>query len=259
MRIHQVHRLYQSRLSRAVKPFKARGSKVLRCPFCQIMEQHCVCSFQPSISSDLAALIIMSDNEILKPSNTGRLIADILEDTYAFQWSRTNPEPALIELLNNSNYDPIIIFPEAYVDDKSRLINLEELLEVEKLSEQKKIARVELLSNKKPLLIFLDGSWREARKMFRHSSYLNQLSVLSLDPQVASNYQIRKSDNDNHLATAEVASMVLEILGDTHASKILSLWFDVFKEGYLLSKTRLKHDFSKPMLTKYIEYTGNIG
>jgi DTW domain-containing protein YfiP len=46
----------------------------------------------------------MFDTEPMKPSNTGRLIADILPDTEAFQWSRTEPPQALLDLVA----DPII-------------------------------------------------------------------------------------------------------------------------------------------------------
>ncbi|MBD1556888.1 DTW domain-containing protein [Vibrio sp. S9_S30] len=258
MRIHQVHRLYQSRLDRATKPFNARGSKVVRCQFCQVTEQHCICSHQPNIQSNVSAVIIMSDNEILKPSNTGRLIADTLEDTHAFQWSRTEPEQALLALLNNDKYLPVIIFPEDYVDEKSRLIQVEDLVTQVKLTGHGFSKDTDTISGKKALLIFLDGSWREARKMFRKSDYLAHLPVLSVNPDTVSNYMMRKSDNENHLATAEVASLVLNMLGDFTASKTLSLWFEAFKEGYLLSKTRLKHDLSKPMLAKYTEYSKNI-
>lgn len=264
MRIHQVHSLYQSRLDRATKPFNARGSKVVRCQFCQVTEKHCICSHQPNIQSDISALIIMSDNEILKPSNTGRLIADILKDTHAFQWSRTEPEQALLALLKDDKYQPVIIFPEDYVDEKSRLIQVEDLVKQEKLTEQALPKEQGLpkdansIPSKKPLLIFLDGSWREARKMFRKSDYLSSLPVLSVNPDTVSNYMMRKSDNEKHLATAEVASLVINMLGDSNTAQMLSLWFDTFKEGYLLSKTRLKHDLSKPMLAKYVQFTKNI-
>ena len=42
--------------------------------------------------------LLMFDTEPMKPSNTGRLIADILPDTTAFQWSRTEPSQDLLDL-----------------------------------------------------------------------------------------------------------------------------------------------------------------
>ncbi|CCN35270.1 putative DTW domain-containing protein [Vibrio nigripulchritudo SO65] len=246
MRIHQVHSLFQQRLAKATKPFNARGAKVVRCQYCQVATLHCICEHQPKVATKVAALIIMSDNEILKPSNTGRLIADTVEETYAFQWTRTEPDDALIRLLEDDQYQPVVVFPEDYVDEKSRLIDIEDP------------SVRHFHSDKTPLLIFLDGSWREARKMFRKSEYLSRLPVLSIRPETVSSYMMRKSDNETHLATAEVASMVLALFNEKQASETLSLWFDVFKESYLLSKTRIKPDLSKPMLTKYLECTANI-
>ncbi len=41
----------------------------------------------------------------------------------------------------------------------------------------------------RPLFILLDGTWSEARKMFRKSPYLEHLPVLSLAPEQLSRYK----------------------------------------------------------------------
>ncbi len=39
---------------------------------------------------------MMYDTEVMKPSNTGKLIADVFTRyTFAFLWSRTEPEKSL--------------------------------------------------------------------------------------------------------------------------------------------------------------------
>ncbi len=92
--------------------------------------------------------------------------------------------------------------------------------------------------NKKPLFILLDGSWREAKKMFRKSPYLNNLPVLSINPQLlinsdyVSKYQIRNSSKDNQLATAEVAAQVLAIADEVENGRILDCWFEVYSYQY---------------------------
>jgi len=102
------------------------------------------------------------------------------------------------------------------------------------------------------LLIFIDGSWREARKIFNKSEYLSKLPVLSIEPTRLSQYMMRHSENEQHLATAEVASIVLDQLGENPASGVLSSWFDVFRESYMLSKSRFYSDFSRPTLRQYL-------
>jgi DTW domain-containing protein YfiP len=162
----------------------------------------------------------MYDDEILKPSNTGRLIADLIPDTYAFIWSRTDPEPALIALLEDDKWQPIIIFPEEYTTPE-RVMNA--------YSET---------NQKRPLFIIFDGSWAQAKKMFRKSPYLNNFPVLSFSPETISRYLVRKATKDNQLATAEVAGRVLEFIGETKNAEIMDLLFDTFKENYLLGKER---------------------
>lgn len=66
------------------------------------------------MQTDSAFLLLMYDDEILKPSNTGRLIADIIPDTFAFIWSRTDPNREMLALLKDPQWFPIVIFPEEY-------------------------------------------------------------------------------------------------------------------------------------------------
>lgn len=241
MRIHAYHHLYEQRLLSSTRAYQARGSKVKRCSFCQVEHTLCLCSYQPNVNTDVAVLLLFSSNEVFKPSNTGRLILDTVKEGYAYQWSRTEPNQELLDLLINPLYQPLVVFPQDYVESKYRVIRDED---IGQLSDNKR----------KPLLIFLDGSWREARRMFRKSPYLDNLPVLSISPQSLSQYVMRRSDNDQHLATAEVASVVLEQLGEHSAARTLVLWFDAFKESYLMSKSQTKSDTQRPKLQYYLSY-----
>lgn len=242
MRVHAFHRLYQQRLERSTKPFNARGCKVDRCQHCQVSVTYCICHYQPDIETDVAVMLLVSDNEVFKPSNTGRLILDTVKEGYAFQWSRTEPSKDMLDLLNDPRYQPIVVFPDEYVDDKQRLIQGEPQ---------------PFCKGKTPLLIFLDGSWREARRIFRKSPYLDSLPVLSIKPESLSQYMMRRSDNEQHLATAEVACLVLKEMQQEMAALTLTNWFDAFKESYLLSKSRGKVDPQRPALKRFIEQQQN--
>ena len=91
MRIHAVHKLYDYRLSQSTRPFLARGGSIHRCKHCMLLPYLCICSIKKTVTTQSAFLLLMYDDEILKPSNTGRLIADLIPDTYAYIWSRTAP------------------------------------------------------------------------------------------------------------------------------------------------------------------------
>ena len=97
---HAVSLLRAERLARSVKPFLARGGfKRERCAGCRLAPSHCLCALRPSMATRAGVCLIMGDIEALKPSNTGWLIADVVEDTFAFGWSRTEADPALLACL----------------------------------------------------------------------------------------------------------------------------------------------------------------
>ena len=86
-----VLQLRAERIARATRPFLARGNRVRRCQRCLLPEKLCLCSTITPAQAKSRFCLLMFDTEPMKPSNTGRLIADILPDTVAFQWSRTEP------------------------------------------------------------------------------------------------------------------------------------------------------------------------
>jgi DTW domain-containing protein YfiP len=224
MRIHAVHQLYDHRLSQSTRPFLARGGSISRCKHCMLLPYLCICSIKKIVDTQSAFLLLMYDDEILKPSNTGRLIADLIPDTFAYIWSRTEPNQEMLALVDDPQWQPIVVFPAEYS-------------QVQRVLTQDKIIN-SLDDNKRPLFILLDGTWAQAKKMFRKSPYLDVLPVLSFSPEKLSQYLVRKAAKDNQLATAEVASLVLESIGEQRNADLLALLFTTFKENYLLGKSR---------------------
>ena len=221
MRIHALHKLYDLRLSQSTRPFLARGGRITRCINCMLLPYLCICPFKKTVQTNSAFLLLMYDDEILKPSNTGRLIADLVPDTFAYIWSRTEPNAEMITLLQDPQWQPIVIFPAEY-SQPERLVNKDN----------------NPIIGKKPLFILLDGSWAQAKKMFRKSPYLDALPVLSFSPENISRYLVRKAVKECQLATAEVASLALEYIGEDKNAAQLELLFEVFKENYMLGKER---------------------
>ena len=170
--------------------------------------------------------LLMGDIEPIKPSNTGWLIADVVTDTFAFGWARTQVDPALLALLNDPQWQPYVVFPREFADD-ARVVH-----------------EVASNANKRPLFILLDGTWDEARKMFRKSAYLQNLPVLSLHPEHLSRYTLRRAQSENHFCTAEVGAMCLALAEDTQAAEALNAYFEVFTQHYLKAKQQLPVDWA---------------
>ncbi|MCF1439981.1 MAG: DTW domain-containing protein, partial [Shewanella sp.] len=96
---HAVHRLYALRKSMSTKPFTARGKNLRRCGRCLLGQSYCTCAHCRALQTHASFALIMYDDEVLKPTNSGRLIADLIPDTHAFLWSRTEVNPELLALL----------------------------------------------------------------------------------------------------------------------------------------------------------------
>lgn len=214
--------LRQQQIAAAKREYKARGSRLSRCEACLLSEHLCICdNLQVAEDCQSAVCLLMYHNESFKPSNTGRLIADVVPDNHAFRWDRTEPDEALLALLKDPSYQPIVVFP-AESTEPERVIT--------------KVARIE---SKKPLFIFLDGTWREAKKMFRKSEYLDALPVLSVSPDSLSDYKLRVAPHAHQLGTAEVACVVLAEAGEHSAAEKLTAHFIDFRDAYLKGKRSL--------------------
>jgi DTW domain-containing protein YfiP len=225
---HAVSLLRAARLARSAKPFLARGGfKRERCAGCRLVPSHCLCALRPSVRARAGVCLLMADIEPLKPSNTGWLIADVVADTFAFGWARTETDPALLALLSDPQWQPYVVFPGEYARPE-RVVHTLQLPDTSGAE-----------ADKRPLFILLDGTWAEARKMFGRSPYLDPLPVLSLQPDQISRYTLRRSRRDDHFCTSEVAALCLDLAGEHLAAQTLAAYLDVFTHHYLQAKNQL--------------------
>ena len=221
---HAVSLLRTTRLARSAKPFLARGGSTrAKCEGCRLAVTHCTCAARPCVPTRAGVCLLMADIEALKPTNTGWLVADVVPDTFAFEWARTEVDPALLALLADPQWRPVVVFPGEYAAPE-RLVQS---------------VTPEPASDKRPLFILLDATWNEARKMFRKSPYLDRLPVLSLRPEHVSRYMLRRSQRGDHFCTSEVAALCLEFAGEARAAQALGAWLDVFTHHYVQARNQL--------------------
>ena len=235
--IHAVARLRSERLARSSKPFRARGGiKGARCAGCRLVPTHCMCHLRPSLPTQVGMCLLMADIEALKPSNTGWLVADVVADSFAFGWTRTQADPALLTLLADPQWQPYVVFPGEYAAPE-RVVHA--------------VGRESASSDKRPLFILLDGTWAEARKMFRKSPYSDLFPVLSLSPSQLSRYQLRRSRRDDHFCTSEVAALCLELAGEALVAETLDAYLDVYTHHYLRAKQQLPVEREGPASSRW--------
>jgi DTW domain-containing protein len=220
---HAVARLRAACLQHSpTRPRLDRGEPSRpRCPGCRLPASHCACALRPNAATSTGICLLMSEFEPLKPSNTGWLVADVVPQTWAFAWSRTAVDPALLALLADPQWQPIVVFPGEFAAPERVVTELPDT--------GSDVPR-------RPLFVLLDGTWSEARKAFRKSPYLARFPVLSLQPEQLSRYKLRRSWHEHHFCTAEVAALCLALAGDLQAARVLEAWLDVFSDRYLKAR-----------------------
>jgi tRNA-uridine aminocarboxypropyltransferase len=124
--------------------------------------------------------------ELEKPSNTGKLVVEILGNA-ARQvcWDRINPPVSLVKEIEAGGV--ALIYPGAADEAEGNLTGISHV-------------------------ILIDGTWHESRRIHQRSPYLQKVRRICLKPAGKSLYNLRKNQKESGLCTAEC---VMEILRNT--------------------------------------------
>ncbi|WP_208022424.1 DTW domain-containing protein [Pseudomaricurvus hydrocarbonicus] len=227
---HAVDRLRQFCESQSTRVFNARGIALQRCPSCMLGHNTCICAWRKPTASTIDFVLLMHRDEVYKPTNTGRLIADLYPDQcQAFLWDRTRPDAELLALLDDPGRHCQVVFPPR--DRETRIIE----------------TQVGAPDNqRRPTVILLDGTWKQARKMYSQATWLRALPVLDLTDamteldQQLGHYKVRQACETGRLATAEAAALCLQAAQDQANVHHLLNYFTVFNEHYVATRMNRK-------------------
>ncbi|MCS7488045.1 hypothetical protein UA24_16680 [Marinomonas sp. BSi20414] len=223
---HCVDLLRELCKTESIRPFIARGSRAIRCTHCLMTEFACFCHLRENHSSPVEFILLFHRDEIHKPTNSGRLIADLFpDDTQAYLWSRTEPQQALLDHITSKQGNCTILFPNT-----------------ETAREQHRPFRSVIPSNtngetKHPFII-LDGTWKQASKMFHQSHWLKDIPHFEINSEAQRSFLVRHSSHEMQFATAEVTAMLLDTLGHKDHGQQLLNYYKAFNEHCLISRQR---------------------
>lgn len=215
------HLLRERCLAQATREFNARGKSVQRCEDCLLATYNCICAFRPVRSSRAEFVLVMHKNETFKPTNTGRLIADVFPaGTHAFRWTRVDPDEELVALLNDPRRQCLLVFPVDTSDEKAK----------------PRALCIDVSPDKIPTFILLDGTWKQSGRMFHLSRWLDQVPCIVLPAAGERGYAVRKSHQDNYVSTAEAAALCLQLADEPENSETLLDYFQLFNEHYVATR-----------------------
>jgi len=184
------------------------------CNKCGLPTINCLCDKAPKVKTDAKIWILSTEKEFYRASNTARLLELVNPNsTEIFLWERTRIPEKLVANLNNEMYEAFLLFPIENHETEIRKV------------EYKNTGKI-------PAFIIIDGTWKEARKIFRRSAYLETLPIITLEPAFKSNYDLRRGVVDGNLCTIEVAMEVLKLNGETEPSQVINEFFNLFLKSY---------------------------
>ena len=222
---NQYLRLRAQRLAESTRAFLARGKSVIRCESCQLGRFACLCPWRPSLDTRCEFVLLMHRDEVFKPTNSGRLIADVFpHQTHVFCWSRLEPAPELVALLAESHRRCVMVFP---ADANAGAAKPREL--VRELPEDDKVTT----------FVLLDGTWKQSGRMFHLSRWLDAVPCVVLPEALMRGYAVRKSHQEHYLSTAEAAGLCLQMAGEMTAADVLFNYFQLFNLHYLATRNAL--------------------
>lgn len=223
---HVVDKLREICKTGSRRPFIARGANTKRCPSCLMAEFACFCDERKVSSSPIDFVLLFHRDEIHKPTNSGRLIADLFpEQTQAFIWHRNEPEEALLTFLDERKGHCTVLFPRT--ETAAQQGRIQQFLPLPTAS-----------SGQQHTFIVLDGTWKQASKMFHQSTWLKDIPHFEISHQAQRSFLVRHSSHDMQFATAEVVALLLDALGEETHSKMLLNYYQTFNQRCLLSRQR---------------------
>ncbi|QZY53884.1 GNAT family N-acetyltransferase [Crassaminicella profunda] len=202
-----------------IPPYRGLNERVACCRQCGFPEKICICKIQPKLASPNKFVIIMHPEEVGRTTNTGRLIKNAFpNNTEVFYWHRTTVNHKLKKTLKDNDYHKILIFPPDRKEYDPRAVSRNMVKEISK--------------DKNIMFIILDGTWKEARKILKKSSYLEDIQMLDLDIDFKTEYYLRRNKDLGHICTVEVAIELLKLVGESENAHELHKYFQSFLLRY---------------------------
>lgn len=229
---HCVDLLREQCKTSATRPFLARGANAKRCSQCLMAEFACFCHHKQQRVSPINFILLFHRDEIYKPTNSGRLIADSFpENTQAFVWSRTAPSAELIHCLSAETGHCTVLFPNtpaAQLQGRPHRPTIPDTQD----------------PTQKHTFIILDGTWKQASKMFHQSHWLKHIPHYEITNEAQRSFLVRHAQHKMQFATAEVTALLFDALGYQCHSKQLLNYYQTFNKHCLMSRKRNNSDHS---------------
>ena len=212
-----------------------------RCADCGVHLQLCACAERPSLTLATKLLIVQSNKERNKPTNTARILPQLLPDAELLrhgvrgsEYGGEASEEFDASALRRPERDYLLIFPRI-IDPEGQDPQPAPTLDAELLARRRAERPDSQLT-----IVLLDGTWAQCSRLSRRLPELADMQAVALPEGLPSHWGVRKASDPSRLSTFEAAIRVIELCEGPAAAMPLQIHFDRVAAAMLFMKGKLR-------------------
>jgi DTW domain-containing protein YfiP len=210
-----------------------RRFRAERCADCGLHLQLCVCAERPQLNLRTKLVIVQNNKERHKPTNTGRLLPQILVGCELLMVGERGVEFDSAPL-TRPDHDYLLIFPRVR-DPEGANPQPAPVLDT-KLFAMRRVERPEATQT----VVLLDGTWAQCSRMSRRLDVLAQMPAFALPDGPPSHWGVRTPSEPSRISTYEAAVRVVELAEGPAPAAAMQAYFDRVAAGTLFMKGKLR-------------------
>jgi DTW domain-containing protein len=198
-----------------------------RCPYCSLPPRWCVCAAIQPVRCDMPVHVLIHRQEQAKPSSTGKLIARVVEGATCHVYQR-----------RTRFLTPFSLSPHALAADRELWILHPQGETLSSCAAGLATGLATELRDqpRRPQVLLLDGTWRQAGEMLRAVEGMGR--CVRLPEPGPSRYWLREYEAPAHVSTAEALLELFRLVGDAAAESCLRLHFELHVYASLMARGR---------------------
>jgi DTW domain-containing protein len=188
-----------------------RRGKV-RCTGCGLNAALCACDLIPTLKLETRLVVVQTMRERFKPTNTGRLLARMVEGTPIVWFGQRDP-PFDTSPFSDDGIDFRVLFPR----DDAQVLSVDEHGAVIPAA----------AAGKRLGFVLLDGTWHQCSRMTRRVPVVQDLPRVALPPGPPSMWAVRTQHDARGLSTFEAGLRLLELVEGCETVRPMRRAFEV--------------------------------
>ena len=167
------------------------------CYRCFKSKEACLCSYIKELDTGVKFVILIHPREArLMKTGTGRIAHLSLKDSELIQGCSFNENERVNKLLSDPAYHPFLLYPgNGAITTDSKAFR-------------------EKISGKIPMIIILDGTWSQAKKMLKYSPNLQSIDRLSFNKGYSSRFIFKREPTFDAISTIEACYYNIKEMGE---------------------------------------------